>query len=74
MFIEQRGGKILTVSVYVDDLLFKGDDDELLNEFKESMKKVIDMTNLGRTRYFLGIEVVQKNDDIFICQKNMQLM
>lgn len=69
LFIKRRRGKILIVSIYVDDLLFTGDDDELLTEFKQSMKKEFDMTDLGRMRYFLGIEVVQRNDGIFICQR-----
>lgn len=59
----------MIVSVYVDDLLFTGNDDELLEEFKCSMKKEFDMNDLGKMRYFLGIEVMQRDDGIFICQK-----
>lgn len=69
LFIKRRGGKILIVSVYIDDLLFTGDDEELLDEFKQSMKKEFDMTGLGKMRYFLGIEVLQQEDGIFICQR-----
>lgn len=69
LFIKQEGGKILIVSIYVDDLLFTGNDDELLDGFKQSMKKEFDMTDLGRMRHFLGIEVVQRDDGIFICQR-----
>ena len=69
LFIKREGGKILIVSIYVDDLLFTGNDEGLLNEFKTSMKKEFDMTDLGKMRYFLGIEVVQKDDGIFICQR-----
>jgi len=70
LFIKQKGGKILIVSIYVDDLLFtSNDDEELLNEFKRSMKDEFDMTDLGKMRYFLGIEVMQKAVGIFICQR-----
>lgn len=69
LFIKHKGGKFLIVSIYVDDLLYTGNDEELLVEFKQSMKKEFDMTDLGRMRYFLGIEVVQQNDGIFICQR-----
>lgn len=41
----------------------------MLNQFKNSMKDEFDMTDLGKMRYFLGIEVIQKDDDIFIFQK-----
>ena len=33
------------------------------------MMKEFDMTDLGRMRYFLGLEVLQRADGIFICQK-----
>ena len=69
LFIKQKGGKIINVSIYVDDLLFTSNDEELLNEFKRSMKDEFDMTDLGKMRYFLGIEVIQKADGIFICQR-----
>lgn len=69
MFFKRDGGKILIVSVYVDDLLFTGNDDKMLEEFKSSMKREFDMTDLGRMKYFLGIEVTQRDDGIFISQK-----
>ncbi|KAF2320024.1 hypothetical protein GH714_022159 [Hevea brasiliensis] len=46
-----------------------GDDEELLAEFKCSMEKEFDMTDLGLMKFFLGIEIIQKDDGIFICQR-----
>ena len=69
LFFKRDGGKILIVSVYLDDLLFTGNDDKMLEEFKSSMKREFDMTDLGRMKYFLGIEVTQRDDGIFISQK-----
>lgn len=69
LFIKRKGGKVLIVSIYVDDLLFTSDDEEMLSKFKKSMKDEFDMTDLGMMRYFLGIEVIQKSDGIFICQR-----
>jgi len=59
-------GKILIVCLYVDDLIFTGD--LLINEFKTAMKSEFEMTDLGMMKYFLGIEVNQSEDGIFICQ------
>ena len=70
---KSSSGKILIVSIYVDDLLFTGDDKAMLTEFKLSMLKEFDMTDLGSMRYFLGIEVMQREDGIFICQKKYAL-
>ena len=69
LFIKRKGGKILIVSIYVDDLLFTGDDEELLEEFKRSTKKEFDMTDLGQMRFFLEIEIIQSLDSIFMCQR-----
>ncbi|PRQ42077.1 putative RNA-directed DNA polymerase [Rosa chinensis] len=64
-----EGGKILIVSLYVDDLIFTGNDEYMFEEFKKSMKDEFDMSDLGMMRYFLGVEVVQNEAGIYICQK-----
>ncbi|XP_050890990.1 uncharacterized mitochondrial protein AtMg00810-like [Lathyrus oleraceus] len=69
LFVKRKEGKFLIVCIYVDDLLFISDDKDLFNEFKCSMKNEFDMTDLGKMRYFLGIEVAHRGDGIFICQK-----
>ena len=56
MFIKTSiGGKILIVSVYVDDLIYTGDDEVMMGEFKESMLREFDMSDLGGMRFFLSI-------------------
>ncbi|CAL2265186.1 unnamed protein product [Prunus armeniaca] len=68
-----KEGKILIVSLYVDDLIFTGNDESMFAEFKRSMMLEFDMTDLGKMRYFLGIEVMQRTDGIFISQKKYAL-
>lgn len=41
----------------------------MFKEFKSSMKKEFEMTDMGCMRYFLGVEVTQTSHGIFICQK-----
>ncbi|KAL4376232.1 hypothetical protein GQ457_02G032710 [Hibiscus cannabinus] len=60
-FTTQRG-------VYVDDCLVTGNDEMMINEFKDSMKHEFDMIDLGMMRYFLGLEVLQETNGIFISQ------
>ncbi|XP_031248562.1 uncharacterized protein LOC116106349 [Pistacia vera] len=55
--------------LYVDDIIFTRNDELMFAKFKKSMMFEFDMTNLGRMRYFLGIEVMQRLDGIFISQK-----
>ncbi|RVW39030.1 Retrovirus-related Pol polyprotein from transposon TNT 1-94 [Vitis vinifera] len=74
LFIKtNKEGKVLIVSLYVDDLIFTGNDELMFAEFKHSMKHEFDMTDLGKMRYFLGLEVLQKSDGIFISQKRYVL-
>jgi len=68
-----REGKIVIVSVYVDGLIFTGNDEVMMSEFKSSMLREFDMSDLGKMRFFLGIEVLQKSDGIYICQKKYAL-
>ena len=53
----------------MNDLIFTGNDEIMFAEFKKSMMLEFDMIDLGKMRYFLGIEVMQRSDDIFISQK-----
>lgn len=64
-----KGGKSLIVCLYVDDLIFTGNDEQMFLEFKNSMMHKFDLTNLGKMKYFLGIEVAQNQDGVFICQR-----
>jgi hypothetical protein len=62
-------GEFLILCLYVDDLLFTGSSEKMFAEFKQSMFKEFEMTDNGLMSYFLGIEVKQENDGIFISQK-----
>ncbi|CAJ2639943.1 unnamed protein product [Trifolium pratense] len=62
-------GDVLIVCLYVDDLIFTGNNSKMIAEFREAMIRRFEMTDLGLMSYFLCIEVVQQNDGIFISQK-----
>jgi hypothetical protein len=40
----------------------------MIQDFKQSMVKEFEMTDLGLMAYFLGLEVKQCSDEIFISQ------
>lgn len=62
LFTKSKGGRILIVSLYVDDLIFTGNDRVMCDEFKSSMMLEFDMSNLGKMKHFLGVEVRQCSD------------
>lgn len=57
LFVKEATKKILIICLYVDDLVFTGNLEEMVREFKESMKTEFEMTDMGLLHYFLGIEV-----------------
>ncbi|XP_038904259.1 uncharacterized mitochondrial protein AtMg00810-like [Benincasa hispida] len=57
------------VSLYVDDLLVTGNNTDHIQNFKQEMMKTFEMTDLGFMSYFLGMEIKQGQDEVFICQK-----
>lgn len=66
-----KEGKILIVCLYVDDLIFTGNDETVFVKFKKSMMQEFYMTDLGKMRYFLGIEVVQESEGFFYMPKEV---
>ena len=65
LYIKTENGNVLILVLYVDHLIFTGNDKTLIGEFKEAMKNEFEMTNLGLLEFFLGIEVKQIHDGIF---------
>ena len=68
LYARNKDDEVLVVSIYVDDMLVTGSKLELIQKFKNEMEKVFEMTDLGVMKYFLGMEVMQTNDGLFICQ------
>ncbi|KAE8706195.1 hypothetical protein F3Y22_tig00110403pilonHSYRG00175 [Hibiscus syriacus] len=66
LYIKIKYGDILIMCLYVDDLIFIGSNSSMFNEFKDVMMKEFEMTDMGFMAYYLGIEVKQQKDEIFI--------
>uniref|UniRef100_A0ACD5Y6T1 Uncharacterized protein n=1 Tax=Avena sativa TaxID=4498 RepID=A0ACD5Y6T1_AVESA len=63
-------GESLLVRVYVDDLIITGTSVSGINQFKDQMKRMFSMSDLGLLNYYLGIQVSQTSDGISICQSS----
>ncbi|KAF7112693.1 hypothetical protein RHSIM_RhsimUnG0203300 [Rhododendron simsii] len=61
-------GSILYVCLYVDDLIFTGNNPAMFDSFKQSMIQEFEMTYIRLMAHFLRIEVMQRDDGIFISQ------
>ncbi|GJV70494.1 putative ribonuclease H-like domain-containing protein [Tanacetum coccineum] len=68
LFIKKDKGDILLVQVYVDDIIFGSTKKSICDEFEGLMHKRFQMSSIGELTFFLGLQVQQKKDGIFISQ------
>ncbi|GJV71931.1 putative ribonuclease H-like domain-containing protein [Tanacetum coccineum] len=68
LFIKRVKDDILLVQVYVDDIIFGSTKKSLCTDFKQIMHKRFQMSSIGELTFFLGLQVKQKEDGIFISQ------
>lgn len=57
------------VCLYVDDLIFISSNIKMFDKCKKKMAQEFEMTDLGLMTYYLGSEVKQGEESIFISQK-----
>ncbi|GJW87240.1 putative ribonuclease H-like domain-containing protein [Tanacetum coccineum] len=68
LFTKRVKGDILLVQVYVDDIIFGSTRNEMCTEFEKIMYTNFQMSSMGELTFFLGLQVTQKDDGIFINQ------
>ncbi|GKV09408.1 hypothetical protein SLEP1_g20916 [Rubroshorea leprosula] len=73
LYVKMKGGDILIICVYVDDIIYTGSSNILIEEFKKNMSAEFDMSDLGLLHYFLGLQIYQTDYDIFVSQEKYAL-
>jgi hypothetical protein len=68
LFIRNQGTHKLIAQIYVDDIIFGANLDSLAHEFSKEMKQEFEMSMIGELNYFLGLQVKQIAEGIFISQ------
>ncbi|GJR56161.1 putative ribonuclease H-like domain-containing protein [Tanacetum coccineum] len=68
LFIKKNSRDIILVQVYVDDIIFGSTKKAWCDEFEVLMKGEFEMSAMGELTFFLGLQVKQKPDGIFISQ------
>ncbi|CAM8994412.1 unnamed protein product [Rhodiola kirilowii] len=69
-----ESGDILPLGMYVDDIIFMGNNHRMIDELKQSLMVEFEMTDFGSLSYFLGLEVIRKSGGIFVCQKKYDIV
>ncbi|KAJ9557983.1 hypothetical protein OSB04_012597 [Centaurea solstitialis] len=68
LFLRRSGSDLIIVQIYVDDIIFASTKPELCKEFENTMKSQFEMSMMGELTFFLGLQVRQRPDGIFINQ------
>nr|GEW77898.1 putative ribonuclease H-like domain-containing protein [Tanacetum cinerariifolium] len=68
LFIKRQKCDILLVQIYVDDIIFCSANKDLCKAFEKLMKDKFQISLMGELTFFLGQQVKQKKDGIFISQ------
>ncbi|GJS92561.1 putative ribonuclease H-like domain-containing protein [Tanacetum coccineum] len=68
LFIKKNSRDIILVQVYVDDIIFGSTNKAWCDDFEVLMKGEFEMSAMGELTFFLGLQVKQKPDGIFISQ------
>ncbi|GJT41590.1 putative ribonuclease H-like domain-containing protein [Tanacetum coccineum] len=68
LFIKKDKHDIILVQVYVDDIIFGSTKKSWCDEFEALMQSRFQMSSMGELTFFLGLQVKQKEDGIFISQ------
>ncbi|KAL4366735.1 hypothetical protein GQ457_05G021070 [Hibiscus cannabinus] len=68
LFIKNDGKDILVVQIYVDDIIFGSTNELLCQDFAKLMQGEFEMSMMGELSFFLGLQIKQRNDGIFINQ------
>jgi len=74
LFIKHsQEGNLTLLLVYVDDMIVAGDDGHEKQILKEKLAAQFEMKDLGKLKYFLGIEVTYSKKGIFISQRKYDI-
>ena len=66
LYVKVDNESMIIIEVYVDDIIFGSDDDQLSKEFSKDMQHEFEMSLLGELSFFLDIQISQFDKGIFI--------
>ncbi|GAA0161781.1 transmembrane signal receptor [Lithospermum erythrorhizon] len=61
---------MMVAQIYVDDIVFGGVSNHLVKQLVQQMEAEFEMSMVGELKYFLGFQINQMEDIIFISQAN----
>lgn len=69
LFVYSLGNVEIRVLIYVDDLIICENDGEAIQKFKKYLGECFHMKDLGKLKYFLGLEIARSKEGFVLSQK-----
>ncbi|MCO5599133.1 hypothetical protein L7F22_053233 [Adiantum nelumboides] len=66
LYVKKRNGVLIMLTLYVDDMLLTGNNENEIAAFKDALRKTFEMFDLGLLHYYLVIQFVQSEDGIYM--------
>ena len=68
LFLKKHKHDMLVAQIYIDDIIFGATNQSLCEHFAKEMQSEFEMSMMGELTFFLGLQVKQCKDGIFINQ------
>ncbi|XP_050154870.1 uncharacterized mitochondrial protein AtMg00810-like [Malus sylvestris] len=68
LFVQHTGSSIVVLLLYVDDIILTGNSSLAIIAVIDALTKEFDLKDLGQLHYFLGIQVIQQSNGLFLSQ------
>nr|GEZ37327.1 retrovirus-related Pol polyprotein from transposon TNT 1-94 [Tanacetum cinerariifolium] len=68
LFIKKKGKHIMLIQIYVDDIIFGSTNPKYYTKFSNLMVKHFEMSMMGEMKFYLGLQVNQFSNGIFVNQ------
>ncbi|KAL0559069.1 hypothetical protein IC582_003658 [Cucumis melo] len=69
LFTRGNGSTFVALLVYVDDLLLTGPSPSVINSVKNTLKAHFKLKDLGKAKYFLGLELSRSQQGLMLSQR-----
>ena len=69
LFTKSYDGELFVCQIYVDDIIFGCTDQRYSDEFAYMMSEEYQMSMMGELKFFLGLQIRQQRNGIFISQE-----
>ncbi|XP_019232517.1 PREDICTED: uncharacterized protein LOC109213210 [Nicotiana attenuata] len=73
LFSKKTGESIVYIAVYVDDIVVTGTDTVEITDLKTFLNNNFKIKDLGKLHYFLGLEILYKDDGVIVSQRKFTL-